>query len=210
VLGDLFHKLASKGQSYPQKPYNGSTISQCGTTDVPLTRGRKAPNLSLYEVKATGTGQGNNKDNDDDNSIPTVIYEYAYSEDSAKLAWDSARHLLLSHGRVQLVVAVDVDCQKAGADENRMELTKVTWSHWELDMSEDHWREVSPSWAGKLDDPQPDRDVDEDCVQPAADAFTAVVNMGEAKYHMRAAKVAEFEVCNFHRTPLDFYLTCSL
>jgi hypothetical protein len=164
----------------------------------------------LYEVKATGAGQGDNNDNDDDNSIPTVVYEYAYSEDSAKLARDSARHLLLSRGRVQLVVAVDVERQKAGADENRMELTKVTWSHWELDMSEDHWREVSPSWAGKLDDPQPDRDVDEDCVQPAADAFTAVVNMGEAKYHMRAAKVAELEVCNFHRTPLDFYLTCSL
>jgi hypothetical protein len=84
------------------------TISQCGTADVPLTRGRKAPDLSLYEVKPTGTGQGDNKDNDDDNSILTVVYEYAYSEDSAKLARDSAHHLLLSRGRVQLVVAVDV------------------------------------------------------------------------------------------------------
>ena len=92
----------------------------------------------MYEVKATSAGQGNNKDNDNDNSIPTVVYEYAYSKDSAKLAWDSAHHLLLSRGRVQLVVAIDVVCQKAGADENRMELTKVTWSHWELDMGEDH------------------------------------------------------------------------
>ena len=131
-------------------------------------------------------------------TLPTVVYEYAYSEDSVKLARDSARHLLLSRGRVQLVVAIDVEREKAGGDDNCMELMRVTWSHWELDMSEDHWREVSPSWDGELDNPKPDRDVDEDYVQPVANAFVAVVDMGEVKYHMRAAKVAEFEVCNFH------------
>lgn len=164
----------------------------------------------MYEVKATGTGQGDNKDNDDDNSIPTVVYEYAYSDDSAKLARDSARHLLLSapsyFHQLQPSGALHLRLLQVGP----FHVTKVTWSHWELDMGEDHWREVSPSWAGELDNPQPDRDVDEDCVQPAADAFMAVDNMGEAKYHMRAAKVAEFEVCNFRRTPQDFHLTCSL
>lgn len=80
----------------------------------------------MYEVKATGAGEDNSTYNDDDNSIPTVVYEYAYSEDSLKLARDSARHLLLSRGRVQFVVAIDVEREKAGGDDNGMELTKVT------------------------------------------------------------------------------------
>jgi hypothetical protein len=32
--------------------------------------------------------------------------------------------------------------------------------------------EKCPSWDRELDDPKPDRDVNEDYVQPAADAFT--------------------------------------
>lgn len=197
VLGDLFHRLAINGRSYPQESYNGSTITQCDTADVPLTRGYKAPDFSLYEVKVTGDdGKDDEIDIHKDNSTPTVVYEYGYSEDSAKLALDSARHLLLSRGRVQLVVAVDIERRKVDGGGNKMELAKVTWCHWELDMSEEHWREVSPSWAGDLNDPQPDRDVDEDRVQSPPDAYKAVVDMGHAKYHLRAAKVAEFQVCN--------------
>lgn len=193
VLADIFHRISSHGQSYPKERYNGSRIAQCGTADVPLTSGHKSPDFSLYEFKEIDTD--NNVDGiDDDNSIPTVVYEYAYSQDSKKLALDAARHLLLSRGRVQLVVAINVERQKIDGNDTKKGLKRVTWSHWELDLSEDGWKEVLPSWDGVLNDPQPDRELNEDRIQPPADAFKAVIDMGEAKCHMRAVKVKEFVV----------------
>lgn len=41
---------------------------------------------------------------------------------------------------------------------------------------------------------QPDQDVDEDFVQPPADAYQAVIEMDRTKYHFRASKVNKWEV----------------
>jgi hypothetical protein len=153
---------------------------------VPLTKGVKSPDYSLYEV--TDHGQPGETEL---NSTPTVVFEYGYTETSHKLALDAARHLLLSQGLVQLVVVVDVK-RKSGGQDGSMVLERVTWAHWEVDGSS--FEEVDSSWRGHLDDPQPDRDVDEDFVQPPADAYKAVIKMDGGKYHLRALKVKEWEV----------------
>jgi hypothetical protein len=90
---------------------------------------------------------------------------------------------VLSQGLVQLVVVVDVK-HKSGGQDGSMVLESITWAHWGI---------TSRRWilhGGDLEDPQPDRDVDEDCVQPrAADAYKAVIEMDGKKYHLRASKV---------------------
>jgi hypothetical protein len=188
----MFHRL-DRADSYPLVLYNGSQIVECGTADVPLTRGTKSPDFSLYEV--THHGQPGESEL---NSTPTVVFEYGYSETSYKLALDAARHLLLSQGLVQLVIVVDV--KRKSAKDGSMMLEKVTWAHWEVDASS--FEEVDSSWRGDLDDLQPDRDVDEDFVQPPADAYKAVTKMDGKQYHLRASRVKEWEVPN-HSS--DFY-----
>ena len=181
----MFHRL-DRADSYPLGLYRGSRIIECGTADVPLTRGTKSPDFSLYEVTHRGEhGEA------ELNSTPTVVFEYGYSETGHKLALDAARHLLLSQGLVQLVVVVDVK-RKSSAQCGSMVLEKVMWAHWEVDGSS--FEEADSSWRGDLDDPQPDRDVDEDFVQPPADAYNAVIEMDGTKYHLRASKVNEWEV----------------
>jgi len=96
---------------------------------VPLTKGVKSPDYSLYEV--TDHGQPGETEL---NSTPTVVFEYGYTETSHKLALDTARHLLLSQGLVQLVVVVDVKRQP-GSQDGSMTLEGVTWAHWEVDGS---------------------------------------------------------------------------
>jgi len=73
-----------------------------------------------------------------------------------------------------------------------MTLEGVTWAHWEVDGSS--FGEVESSWRGDLDDPQPDRDLDEHFVQPPADAYKAVIETDGMKYHLRASKVNEWEL----------------
>jgi hypothetical protein len=72
-------------------------------------------------------------------------------------------------------------------------------------------RRVDSPWGGELDNPQPDRDVDEDFVQPPADAYKAVIKMDGTKYHLRASKVKEWEVpqhfSNFSISFVDLLFT---
>ena len=103
------------------------------------------------------------------NMMPTVVFEYGHSETSHKLALDAVHHLLLSQGLVQLVIAVDVK-RKSDAQDGLIVLEKVTWAHWEVDGNS--FEEVDSFWRGDLDDPQPDRDIDEDFVQLPADALS--------------------------------------
>ena len=128
-------------------------------------------------------------------------FEYGYSESSQKLALDAARHLLLSQGLVQLVVTINVK-RKSDVQDGLMVLEKVTWAHWEVDRSS--FEEVEFSWQGDVDDLQPDQDVNEDFVQPPADADKAVIEMGGKKYHLRAFKVNEWEV---HRNSSDLHIS---
>ena len=98
----MFHRL-DRADSYPLVLYRGSQIVECGMADVPLTRGTKSSDFSLYEV----THQGEHGKSEL-NSMPTVVFKYSYSETSHKLTLDAACHLLLSQGLVQQVVVVDV------------------------------------------------------------------------------------------------------
>ena len=153
---------------------------------MPLTKGVKSPDYSLYEV--TYRGQPGETEL---NSIPTVVFKYGYTKTSHKLTLDAAHHLLLSQGLVQLVVMVDVKCISAGQD-GSMLLERVTWAHWKVDGSS--FEEVDSSWRGDLDDPKPDRDVNKDLVHPPADTYKAVIKMDGKKYHLQASKVKEWEV----------------
>jgi hypothetical protein len=198
----MFHRL-DRADSYPLVLYRGSQIVECGMADVPLTRGTKSSDFSLYEV--THRGEHGKSEL---NSMPTVVFKYSYSETSHKLALDAARHLLLSQGLVQLVVVVDVKW-KSGAQDGSLILEKVMWVHWEVDGSS--FEKVDSPWGGELDDPRPDQDVDEDFVQPPADAYKAVIEMDGTKYHLRALEVKEWEVpqhfSNFSISFVDLLFT---
>jgi hypothetical protein len=82
--------------------------------------------------------------------------------------------------------------RKSVSQDGSMALESVTWAHWEVDGSS--FKEVDASWRGDLNDPKPDREVDEDLVQPPADAYKLVTEMDGKKYHLRASKVKEWEV----------------
>lgn len=49
----MFERL-DRSESYPLVLPNGSEIVACGTADVPLTKGVKSPDYSLYEVTDCG------------------------------------------------------------------------------------------------------------------------------------------------------------
>jgi hypothetical protein len=92
-----------RAESYPLVLPNGGKIVTCRTADVPLTKGVKSPDYSLYEV--TDHGQPGETEL---NLTPTIVFVYGYTATSHKFVLDAVRHLLLSQGLVQLVVVVDV------------------------------------------------------------------------------------------------------
>jgi hypothetical protein len=71
-----------RAKSYPLVLPNGSKIVTCGTADVPLTKGIKSPNYSLYEV--TDNGQPCKTEL---NSTPTIVFEYGYTVQVWQSGW---------------------------------------------------------------------------------------------------------------------------
>jgi len=190
IMSDVFHLLACAGRSYPTTKYQGSKITQCGTADVKLTCGHKAPDFSLYELKDTAESEADK----DDNSTPTVVWEVGYSENVKKLALDAARHICLTRGRVLLVITIDIIHEDNRVNGGSRRLKEVKWAHWEMDYSA--CQEVDDKWDGELNVLEPERleAVDESCVHPAPNAYRTVVDMGGTNYHVRAAKTVEYKV----------------
>jgi hypothetical protein len=123
-----------------------------------------------------------------DNTTPTVVWEVAYSETERKLALDAARHICLSLGLVQLVVAVKIE----HCDSFPKRLERVTWSHWELVDAE-----PVAEWGGALDDPQPfgwDAVTNHDFVPPIGTKYQAVVKIGSALQRVTAEQTQTHQV----------------
>ncbi|KIM85872.1 hypothetical protein PILCRDRAFT_4992 [Piloderma croceum F 1598] len=119
MIGSLMDK---SGSGYPEL-YGRSRIVVGGCADIHYNSGHKSPDFSLYEVKDGGVS------NDQDSSTPTVVFEVAYSQTTRSVVQEAARHICLTRGEVQLVVAIDI-AHKTGT--RRRELESVTWSHWEV------------------------------------------------------------------------------
>lgn len=81
ILSDLFHRLSNQGMSYSSDGHNGVTIMQGGSAGIELSRGRKEPDFSLYEVRTENYTE------------PSIAGEVACSETAAELANDAARLL---------------------------------------------------------------------------------------------------------------------
>jgi len=87
------------------------------------------------------------------------VFEVAYTQPTRSVVLEAARHICLTRGQVQLVVAIDIVHK---ANTKPRELESVTWSHWEEDVLS--YREVEDEAEGMVDDIRPeapDREDDE-------------------------------------------------
>jgi hypothetical protein len=138
----LFDVMNQSGTGYSRVPYHGSRIVIGGSADIHHSTGYKSPDFSLYEV------------NDDnplkilDNTTPTIVFEVAYTQPTRSVVLEAARHICLTRGQVQLVVAIDIIHE---ANTKPRKLKSVTWSHWEEDVLSYH--EVKD---GVVDDLRPE------------------------------------------------------
>ena len=187
MMGSLFTLMARSGAGYPEL-YGRSRIIEGGCADIYYNSGFKSPDFSLYEVK-----DGGGVSDDQDNSTPTVVFEVAYSQDTRSVVEEAARHICLTRGEVQLVVAIDI-VHKTGTKPR--ELESVTWSHWEEDVLSCDVVEHEDDEMDKVHPDRGDEENNEDYVLPPATAFTAVVvQPGSGKrYRIRAEQTAKWRV----------------
>lgn len=186
ILVDLFETMSVNGNSYPRASYNGSTILAGGTADVHFANGIKAPDYSLYENRED-LGRAIDQD---DNTLPTILWEVAYSQGERKLALDAGRVICLTQGGVQLVVVINITHKK---DSSPKSLQSVTWAHWEMDYNA--WEELEDTWKGPIDNVVPDRGnevVDEDFVHPIPTAYSAVIRTDDGLVRVRAVQTEFF------------------
>jgi hypothetical protein len=136
--------MNQSGTGYSRVPYHGSRIVIGGSADIHHSTGYKSPDFSLYEV---------NDDNPSkilDNTTPTIVFEVAYTQPTRSVVLEAARHICLTRGQVQLVVAIDIIHE---ANTKPRKLKSVTWSHWEEDVLSYH--EVKVGDEGEVDDLRP-------------------------------------------------------
>ena len=211
VIQDVFSALEHAGTSFPNN-YNKSKILPWGTADIMLCQGYKNPDFGFVDFRESEEDSDEDREAiEEENTKPTISFEYGYSQSGDKLAFAAARTLLLTLGIVQLVVTVNV-MREFDQAHQCMVLKKVTWAHWVVDGSS--LKEADASWEGEVNDPQPDREVDEELVHPPPDAYRAVVEVkeleGEAKrYHIRCCKIVEHEV-SYPELRLDYFLSSLL
>jgi hypothetical protein len=189
--GDLFDLMGRAGKSYPRE-YNGSRITQGGSTTIDLEVGSKSPDFSLYEVKE-GVGQ----DQKGENVIPTVALEVGYyGEGERKLTLDAGRLICLSKGRIQLVATIDIDHEVEKQNDGKRKLKSVIWTHWEMDP--EYPKLVRERGGYELNVLVPERDgkllEDHETVQPIPDAYRAVVKFAGISYWVRAYKSKIYKV----------------
>lgn len=144
IMSNLFHVMAKSGTGYPER-YGSSTIIEGGSADIHHHSGYKSPDFSLYEVN------DNNPSKILDSTTPTIVFEVAYTQPTRSVVLEAARHICLTRGEVQLVVAIDIVHK---ANTKPRELKSVTWSHWEEDVLS--YREVEGGEHGKVDDIRPE------------------------------------------------------
>jgi hypothetical protein len=144
IMSNLFHVMAKSGTGYPER-YGSSTIIEGGSADIHHHSGYKSPDFSLYEVN------DNNPSKILDSTTPTIVFEVAYTQPTRSVVLEAARHICLTRGEVQLVVAIDIVHK---ANTKPRELKSVTWSHWEEDVLS--YREVESGEQGEVDDIRPE------------------------------------------------------
>jgi len=144
IMSNLFHVIAKSGTGYPER-YGSSTIIESGSADIHHDSGYKSPDLSLYEVN------DNNPSKILDSTTPTIVFEVVYPQPTRSVVLEAARHIYLTQGEVQLVVAIDIVHK---ANTNPRELKSVTWSHWEEDVLS--YCEIEDGEREQVDDIRPE------------------------------------------------------
>ena len=108
---------------------DASVVRLGGSADVDLEDGIKSPDFSLYEDHPTKQPLTQ--------AWPTVAWEVAYSENEQKLAYDLARYVACSLGRVRLAIGVKIERDPAvPVGRQPRGLKKVTCAFWEADYAE--------------------------------------------------------------------------
>jgi len=101
----------------------GGNINSIGSADIELVDGlKKAPDCSFADSDPNIPP--------DARSFPTIIWEVAVTESSAKLAMDCGRFIACSQGRGLLAIGIDI---KRGKDDSGINLPTVRCSMWELE-----------------------------------------------------------------------------
>ena len=107
ILTTLWCELLLKNSaSFPLFSVDKSNVHLGGSTDVKLTDGMKSPDFNLYEDHPGKEALTK--------AWPTIVWEVAYSEAEGKLVQDLGRFLACSHGRVQLAISINIECNPPG------------------------------------------------------------------------------------------------
>jgi hypothetical protein len=186
MMGSLFILMAQSGTGYPEL-YGGSRIVIGGCADIHYNSGYKSPDFSLYEVKDGGVSD------DQDSSTPTIAFEVTYSQSTRSVVEEAARHIFLTRGQVQLVVAIDIVHEK---ETRPRKLESVTWSHWEEDVLSHDVVEDDDNVVDEVFSEREDEENSEDFVLPPPTAYTAVVAQpgGQRRCRIRAEETGKWQV----------------
>ena len=124
IVSELFNIMSKAGTGYPER-YRRSSVAMGSSANIHNSGGYKSPDFSLYEIDE------DNRSEILDRTSPMIVFEVAYTQPSRKVELEAARHICLTRGQVQLVIAVDIVHR---AKTKPRELVSVTWSHWEEDV----------------------------------------------------------------------------
>ena len=145
-------------------------INSLGSADIELVDGiKKSPDFSFSDSDPNIPPEAR--------SFPTIIWEVALTESSAKLAVDCGRFIACSQGRGLLAIGIDI---KHGNDD---ELPSVRCSIWELDDGEllETWPPTHlshPMFGRELDTLYRSDMTNDEIILPPATSFFCISQLG--------------------------------
>lgn len=135
ILPDIFTRLSDQGKMLPS---NGSKsiLRVMGSSDIPLEKGIKSPDYSIFEVQGS-SGDSSNQKNPPGH--PTVAFEVGYSQDIHALRYAAAQTLGGTLGAVNLVVIIKIAYQVIKGE--RQEIQTASAEFWEVEYEREvkHW-----------------------------------------------------------------------
>lgn len=184
----FFHSGSSGSDAAASDLEGSGHINSLGSADIELVDGlKKAPNFSFSDSDPNIPL--------DARSFPTIIWEVALTESTAKLAIDCGRFIACSKGRGLLAIGIDIKHEKDGR------LPSVRCSIWELEEGKviTLWPPIQqshPMFGWELDTLyQSDMDDTELVLEPAT-SFFCISQLGALDAPETIAFVAK-EVQNF-------------
>lgn len=135
ILPDIFTRLSDQGKTLPS---NGSksVLRVMGSSDIPLEKGIKSPDYSIFEVQ---NSSGDSSSQGDPPGHPTVAFEVGYSQDIHALRYAAARTLGGALGAVNLVVIIKLSYEVFKGE--RQEIQTASAEFWEVEYEREveHW-----------------------------------------------------------------------